>query len=66
MKNISINKDKNSFSIIDSYTMLPNSLRKLGISFEVDTLKTNFPYKYYLCPFFNISHKSKSPSQMVR
>ena len=46
MKNISINKDKNSFSIIDSYTMLPNSLRKLGISFEVDTLKTNFPYKF--------------------
>jgi hypothetical protein len=43
---VTISKGKNSFSIMDSYTMLSNSLEKLSESFEVTTKKTTFPYTF--------------------
>ena len=43
---VKISKGKHSFSILDSYSMLTSSLAKLGKSFEVDTLKSYFPYKF--------------------
>ena len=30
----------------DSLLLLPSSLRKLAINFDVDTLKSRFPYKF--------------------
>lgn len=41
-----ISKDKHSFSILDSYAILPESLHRLGINFEVSIPKTTFPYKF--------------------
>jgi hypothetical protein len=43
---ITISKNKRSFTIMDSYCMLAYSLNKLGNNFEVDTLKSVFPYKF--------------------
>ena len=43
---VTISKDKHSFSIMDSYAMLPDSLQTLGVNFEVDTVKSKFPYKF--------------------
>ena len=39
---ITISRDKSSFSIRDSYTILPDSLEKLGNNFEVNVLKSKF------------------------
>jgi hypothetical protein len=41
-----ISRDKNSFTIKDSYAILPQSLHSLGLNFAVDTIKTTFPYKF--------------------
>ncbi len=43
---ITISKNKRSFTIMDSYCMLADSLNELGNNFEVDTLKSVFPYKF--------------------
>lgn len=43
---VTIGKDKHSFTIMDSYCVLSDSLRKLGESFEVNTLKSRFPYDF--------------------
>jgi hypothetical protein len=43
---VKISKGKNTFSIQDSYCMLNNSLKHLGINFDVSILKTKFPYKF--------------------
>lgn len=43
---VKISKNKNSFTILDSYTMLPDKLSKLGANFDVATIKSNFPYKF--------------------
>lgn len=43
---ISIKKDENILIILDSYAMLPSSLSKLGKDFNVDTIKSIFPYKF--------------------
>lgn len=43
---VRISKDKHSFTINDSYCMLTDSLRSLGESFEVSTLKYIFPYRF--------------------
>lgn len=36
----------NKISLVDSLLMLNDSLHNLGLSFEVDTLKSVFPYKF--------------------
>lgn len=41
---VKISKGKNSFTILDSYAMLPQELSELGISFGVATIKSKFPY----------------------
>jgi len=38
--------NKKSFSIVDSYCMLSDSLLRLGQNFEVATIKSKFPYKF--------------------
>jgi len=43
---VTISRDKNSFTIKDSYAVLPQSLHDLGKSFSVETLKTKFPYRF--------------------
>lgn len=43
---ISIKKDKNILNILDSYAMLPSSLSKLGKDYNVNTIKSIFPYKF--------------------
>lgn len=43
---VKISKSRNSFSILDSYAILPSSLAKLGEDFNVVTIKTQFPYKF--------------------
>lgn len=43
---VKISKNKNSFTILDSYTMLPDKLSRLGKNFDVATIKSNFPYKF--------------------
>jgi hypothetical protein len=43
---VKISKNKHSFVIQDSYCMLNSSLTKLGKSFEVDTIKSVFPYEF--------------------
>lgn len=67
---ITISRDKSSFSIRDSFAILPDSLEKLGKNFEVDVLKSKFPYKFankenlfykgntpYISFYNNISYK---------
>ena len=44
---VKITKNKNSVNIQDSYCMLTSSLAKLGKSFNVDTIKSVFPYNFY-------------------
>ena len=39
-------KGKKSFTILDSYAMLPEKLIKLGDNFGVSTIKSVFPYKF--------------------
>jgi hypothetical protein len=41
-----INNKDHSIIIKDSYLLLPNSLRKLGIDYKVNILKGYFPYSY--------------------
>lgn len=43
---VKISKDKNSFTILDSFAMLSSSLAELGTNFKVNTIKTQFPYKF--------------------
>ena len=43
---IKINYKKYVFHFKDSYQLLPQSLRKLGISFDVLTQKSIFPYEF--------------------
>lgn len=43
---ITISKNNRSFTIMDSYCMLADSLNRLGKNFEVNTLKSVFPYKF--------------------
>ena len=43
---VKISKDKNSLTILDSYSMLPSSLAKLGTNFDVATIKSKFPYRF--------------------
>ena len=43
---ITISKNKHKFTIKDSYAILPDSLYNLGKNFEVETLKTRFPYNF--------------------
>ena len=43
---VKISKDKNSFTVLDSYAMLPDKLIKLGDNFDVATIKSVFPYKF--------------------
>lgn len=43
---VKITKDKKSVTFLDSYAILPNSLRKLGENFQVAILKSKFPYKF--------------------
>ena len=43
---ITIGKNKHSFTIHDSYCILPNSLRLLADNFDVDTVKSIFPYRF--------------------
>ena len=57
---VKISKGKYSFTIIDSYCMLTNSLSKLGKSFEVDTLKSYFPYKFSTTE--NLFYKGITPN----
>lgn len=41
-----ITKGRNSFTVLDSYAMLPDKLIKLGDNFDVHTIKSVFPYKF--------------------
>jgi hypothetical protein len=41
-----INNNKGSVTICDSYCMLDNKSSKLGVDFEVNTLKGIFPYDF--------------------
>jgi hypothetical protein len=43
-----IKRDKNSLTLIDSYPILPKKLANLGKDFNVETLKSIFPYKFAL------------------
>jgi hypothetical protein len=43
---IIINKKVHAITIKDSYLLLPNSLRKLGHDYKVNTLKGYFPYSF--------------------
>ena len=43
---IKVTRNKESFTIKDSYPMLPGSLSKLGKSFDVATIKSDFPYLF--------------------
>lgn len=43
---VKISKGKNSLTILDSYSMLPSSLAKLGVDFYVATIKSKFPYRF--------------------
>jgi len=43
---LTISKDKHSFTILDSYCILTDSLSRLGKNFEVETIKSIFPYKF--------------------
>ena len=43
---LKISRNKNSFTILDSYAMLPYKLIELGESFNVATIKSKFPYKF--------------------
>lgn len=43
---VKITKGKHSFTILDSYAMMPDKLINLGKDFEVATIKTPFPYKF--------------------
>ena len=44
---VKISKNKNSVNIMDSYCMLTSNLVKLDKSFNVDTIKSVFPYNFY-------------------
>ena len=43
---VTTGKAKYSFNIVDSYCMLTDKLVVLGESFEVETVKSIFPYKF--------------------
>lgn len=43
---VKISKNKNTFTILDSYAMLADKLSRLGKNFDVATIKSNFPYKF--------------------
>lgn len=43
---LTISRNKHKFTIKDSYAILPDSLSDLGENFEVETLKTKFPYSF--------------------
>lgn len=43
---VKISKGKNSFTILDSYAILPHKLINLGKNFGVATIKSKFPYKF--------------------
>lgn len=43
---VKISKGKNSFTILDSYAILPDKLINLGKNFGVATIKSKFPYKF--------------------
>ena len=43
---VKITKGKDSFTILDSYAMLPDKLINLGNNFDVATIKSVFPYKF--------------------
>jgi hypothetical protein len=57
---VTISKNKNSFTILDSYTMLSDKLLKLGENFGVSTLKSKFPYSFALED--NLFYESTTPS----
>ena len=43
---VKISKARNSFTILDSYAMLPDKLINLGDNFGVPTIKSQFPYNF--------------------
>lgn len=43
---LTIKKNENKISILDSYCLLTKSLKNLGRDFEVETQKSIFPYKF--------------------
>jgi hypothetical protein len=43
---LSFNAGKYSITLLDSLLLLPSSLKELALSFQVDNLKTIFPYKF--------------------
>lgn len=43
---VCISKGKHSFTILDSYCILTDSLSKLGKNYEVSIIKSIFPYKF--------------------
>lgn len=43
---LKISKGKNSVTILDSLAMLTNNLATLGKNYEVNTLKSKFPYSF--------------------
>lgn len=43
---VKVTRNKESFTLKDSYPMLPGSLSKLGKSFDVATIKSTFPYLF--------------------
>lgn len=57
---VTISKDNGKITILDSYAMLPDSLEVLGKSFEVETLKSVFPYKFSLVD--NLFYTGKTPN----
>nr|YP_009543519.1 DNA polymerase type B [Coniothyrium glycines]AYU74409.1 DNA polymerase type B [Coniothyrium glycines] len=59
---VKISKNKNSFTIKDSYAMLPDKLSKLGKNFGVETLKTTFPYEFSVQD--NLFYIGETPNQL--
>jgi hypothetical protein len=60
---VTISKDGRRFSIADSYTMLNDSLDVLAKNFEVDTLKSKFPYKFSIES--NLFYKGNTPDKSL-